>query len=76
MIVERKRKRFPTLEAEMARKNVMRTDLANLLHRTNGVITSRMNGTSEWVFWELTAIQKYLNTDLSLDELFAEEVCE
>ena len=76
MIVQKKKKRFPTLEAEMARKNVMRTDLANLLHRTNGVITSRMNGSSDWIFWELLAIQQYLKTDLSIDELFAEEVVE
>lgn len=76
MIVQKKKKRYPTLEAEMARKDVIRSDIAKLLHRTNGVITSRMNGTSDWVFWELLAIQQYLETDLTIDELFAEEVCE
>ena len=72
-----KKKRFPNLEAEMARKGVLRIDLAKLLGRTNGVITSRMDGTSEWLFWEIVKIKEFLKTDLSLDELFkVEDVCE
>ena len=71
-----KKKRFPTLEAEMARKRIMKSDLAELLHRTNGVITTRMDGTSEWIFWEVKAIKNYLKTDLSLDELFEEEIAD
>lgn len=76
MIAEMKKKRFPNLEAEMARKRVMKTDIANLLHRTNSVITTRMDGTSDWIFWELKAIKQYLETDMPLDELFDEEVIE
>ena len=73
MITDKKKKRFPNLEAEMARKKVMKSDLAKLLHRTNGAITTRMDGTSEWLVWEIKAIKEYLQTDLTLDELFDEE---
>lgn len=73
MAVEKKAKRFPNLEAEMARKRVLKSDLADLLHRTNGVITSRMDGSSEWLVWEIKAIKEYLGTDMTLDELFDEE---
>ena len=64
------KKRFPNLEAEMARRNVRKGDLAELLHKTNGVITSRMDGSSEWGFWEVTAIKNYLEYAGTLEELF------
>lgn len=76
MIAETKKLRFPALEAEMARKNILKSDIANLLHRTNSVITSRMDGSSEWVFWELKEIRDYVAPHMTLDELFAEEVVE
>lgn len=70
MIAEKKKKRFPNLEAEMARKNVFKGDLAKLLHKTNGVITSRMDGSSEWSFWEVTTIKRFLEYAGTLEELF------
>ena len=73
MIVEKKKKRFPNLEAEMARKRILKSDIAELLHRTNGAITTRMDGTSEWLVWEVKAIKEYLQTDMTLEELFQEE---
>lgn len=73
MISEKKKKRYPNLEAEMARRNVLKSDLAELLHRTNGSITTRMDGTSEWLVWEIKAIKNFLKTDLSLEELFESE---
>ena len=74
MISETKRKkRFPNLEAERARRRILKSDLAELLHRTNGAITTRMDGTSEWLVWEIKAIKEYLNTDMTLEELFKEE---
>ena len=70
MITEKKKKRFPNLEAEMARRNVSKGDLAKLLHKTNGVITSRMDGSSEWGFWEVVTIKQFLEYAGTLDELF------
>lgn len=70
MIAEKKKKRFPNLEAEMARKGVLKGDLADLLHKTNGVITSRMDGSSEWGFWEVVAIKRYLSYAGTLEDLF------
>lgn len=72
-MVSVKKKRFPNLEAEMARKGVLRIDIAKLLGRVNSVITSRMDGTSKWLFWETVTIKEFLKTDLSLDELFESE---
>lgn len=65
-----KKKRYPNLEAEMARKHVRKGDLAELLHKTNGVITSRMDGSSEWGFCEVTMIKRYLGYTGTLEELF------
>lgn len=70
MVTEKKKKRFPNLEAEMARKGVLKGDLAELLHKTNGVITSRMDGSSEWGWMEVTAIKRYLEYAGTLEELF------
>lgn len=70
---KKKKKRFPNLEAEMARKRVLKSDIADLLHRTNGAITTRFDGTSEWLVWEIKAIKEYLKTDMTLEELFQEE---
>lgn len=72
MVAERKKRRYPNLEAEMARKGVTKTDIALLLHRTNGSITTRFDGSSEWLYWEVCAIWQYLKPDLSLTELFEE----
>lgn len=74
MILEKKKKRFPNLEAEMARKNVQKQDLAKLLQTTNGTISSRTNGTSEWLVWEIKAIKEYLQYEGTLEELFQEEI--
>ena len=70
MMTERRKMRFPNLEAEMARHNVSKGDLAKLLHKTNGVITSRMDGTSEWGFWEVVTIKRYLAYGGTLEDLF------
>lgn len=67
-----KKVKFPTLKAEMARKHVTSMDLAKLLHRTNGSISSRMNGRTEWLYWEVVKVWEYLDTGLSLTELFKE----
>ena len=69
MIAEKK-KRYPKLEAQMALKNVLKRDLAELLHKTNGVIPSRMDGSSEWGFWEVVMIKHYLEYEGALEELF------
>lgn len=75
-MVARTKKRFPVLEAEMARKRITKGEIAELLHRTASVITSRMDGTSDWIFWELKVIRDYVAPHMTIDELFTEEVVE
>jgi len=70
---KKKKKRYPNLEAEMARRRILKGDIAELLHRTNGAITTRMDGTSEWLVWEVKMIKEYLQTDMSIEELFESE---
>ena len=70
---KKKKKRYPNLEAEMARRRILKCDIAELLHRTNGAITTRMDGTSEWLVWEVKMIKEYLQTDMSIEELFESE---
>lgn len=68
--MDKRKKRYPNLEAEMARNGVMKSDLACLLHKTAGVITSRMDGSSEWGWMEVTAIKQYLHYAGTLEDLF------
>ena len=70
MIAEKKKKRYPNLEGEMARHGVLKGDLAELLHKTAGVITSRMDGSSAWGWDEVTTIKHYLGYDGTLEKLF------
>ena len=76
VIAKKQEIRFPTLEAEMSRKKILRSDLAVLLGKTNSTITSRMDGSSEWIFWEMKKVRDYVAPHMTIDELFIEEVCE
>jgi hypothetical protein len=73
MIVKKQEIRFPTLEAEMARRKILKSDIATLIGRTNSAITSRMDGSSDWIFWEMKKIRDYVAPHLTIDELFVEE---
>ena len=45
------------LEAEMKRKNISRSDIANLLNLSYRTIHSRFNGESEWGYSECIKVR-------------------
>ena len=64
---------FPNLRAEMARKNVTITDLANVLGLRIATVSIKLK-TGKFTLKEAKAIKQYLDVDMSLEELFEEEV--
>ena len=64
---------YPTLRAEMARKNVTNKDLASLLGRTEQTISFKMNGKNidtGFTLDEAIKIRDYLDVTIPIDELF------
>ena len=67
---------YPTLRAEMARKNIMNKDIATLLGKTEQTISIKMNGKNietGFTLDEAIKIRDYLDVDIPLDELFVKE---
>ena len=64
---------FPNLRAEMARKNVSITDLANALDVRIATVSVKLK-TGKFTLKEAKIIKHYLNVDMSLEELFEEAV--
>lgn len=64
---------YPNLEAELARKNVRRVDLAELLNCSLSTIVAKLRGTSELTFGEVIKIKKHLGVTMPLEILFASE---
>lgn len=62
---------FPNLRAEMGRKNVDLTTLAEVLGITLQTVSRKFNGKSEWTYNEAIAIKNYLDVDMSVEELFS-----
>ena len=70
-IKERKvKKMYPNLRAEMARKNVNMTYLAEHLGVTLGTLSLKINGKNEFSFGEAVQIKRLLGVDMALEELF------
>lgn len=64
---------YPNLRAEMARKNVNITDLANVLDLRLATVSIKLKkGT--FTLKEAKIIKQYLNVEMSLEELFEEAV--
>lgn len=64
---------YPNLRAEMARKNFTAEEMARRIGRTSGTFSLKFNGKAEFSLSEAFSIKKALQTDLSIDELFATE---
>lgn len=62
---------FSNLRAEMARKNITGYELAEKIGITNGTFSQKFNGKNEFTLKEVKAIKEALDTDLSIDVLFA-----
>ena len=60
------------LKAEMARKQIMSKDLANLLGINPTTISAKINSRSEFTFEEAQKIQRGFFPDLELQYLFKE----
>lgn len=61
---------YPNLEAELKRKNIKRSDLAQLLGHNIGTISGKMNGDSDFTFGAAIKIKKFLGVDMPLEDLF------
>lgn len=58
------------LEAEMARNNISKKDIASFLGCSFRTIYSRFNGESQWTYAECVAIRDHFWPELELDYLF------
>lgn len=64
---------FPNLDAEMARRKITRTSLAEQIHRTPTTLCLKLNGKTPITLAECLEIKEAIGTDLSIDYLFATE---
>jgi len=62
---------YPELVVEMARHGEYRKDLAKLLGITNGSITGRLSGKTQWTIGEIEKICEHYGKDFY--ELFKKE---
>lgn len=68
-----RRTSFHNLEIEMARARKTQNELADALGITPTTLSFKLNGKSEISLKECIAIKKELQTEKSVDYLFAEE---
>lgn len=61
---------YPNLRAEIARKGVTATAIADALGITKGTLSLKMQGKSAFTVPEAKAIKKLLDADVTIDELF------
>lgn len=64
---------YPNLRAEMARKKITSTELANKLNISTSTMSTKMNGKYDFTLEEAKEIQHILNTDIPIDVLFKKE---
>lgn len=64
---------YSNLRAEMARRNITGQEMAEKIGITNGTFSLKFNGKSEFTLDEALKIKNVLETDLSVEELFATE---
>ena len=64
---------FPNLDAEMARKKITRAALSARIHVTPTTLSLKLNGKAPITLAECVEIKSALDTDKSIDYLFATE---
>ena len=62
---------YPNLEAELKRKNIKRTDIANHLGISVSTVSEKMQGNSDFTFGATVKIKQMLGVNIPLEELFA-----
>lgn len=64
---------YPNLEAELKRKHIKRSDLAQLLNCSISTVSEKMTGGSAFSFDAAVKIKKFIGVDIALEELFAND---
>lgn len=64
---------YPNLRAEMARRGVNMSQLADAIGLTVGKVSARLSGKVKMSLDEAQAIKDVLHTDLPLEVLFSKE---
>lgn len=64
---------YPNLRAEMARRKVSQTHLADVIGVRIGTMSKKIAGHSSFTLDEANAIKAELNTELTLEELFSKD---
>lgn len=66
-------KKYPNLEAELARKNIKRKELAELLKVRPATIYDKLNGKYPFTVNEAMTIKNHFFPNLTVDYLFSQE---
>ena len=64
---------FPNLEAEMARKKITRTMLAEMIHKTPTTLSMKLNGKAKLTLAECIEIRDAVGREFAIDYLFASD---
>lgn len=64
---------FPNLDAEMARRKITRASLAKKIHKAPTTLSLKLNGKAPITLAECVEIKEAIESDLSIDYLFATE---
>lgn len=67
---------FPNLDAEMARKKITRTMLAEKIGKTPTTLSLKLNGKAPLTLAECVEIKSAVNPECTVDYLFSTEVTE
>lgn len=62
---------FPNLDAEMARKRITRSMLADKIHKTPTTLSLKLNGKAPLTLAECVEIKNEVNPECTVDYLFA-----
>lgn len=61
---------YPNLLAEMAKKKVKQKDIASVIGKEEQTVSKKMNGSATFTLEEAKKICEYLETDMSINDLF------
>lgn len=64
---------FPNLDAEMARKKITRTMLAEMIHKTPTTLSMKLNGKAMLTLAECIEIRDAVGKEFAIDYLFASD---
>ena len=65
---------YPNLRAEIKRRGLLMSQVANHIGVTESTFSLKMNGKLGFTLKEAFAIQEFLKTHLTIDELFLPEL--